>query len=232
VNFSIKIISLGGSIIVPDKIDTEFIKEFTLIIQKHLTEESNRKVIIVCGGGGPARAYQKAYREALQMPNKDAQDWIGIAATRLNAELMRHVFSGYCVSPVITNPTSVGDFPGRILVASGWKPGFSTDFDAVLLAERFKADYVINLSNIPKVYTDDPKSNPDASPIDNISWSDFIQIVGEDWVPGKNAPFDPVAAKYAAKIHLKVIVASGHELSNFSNILNNQDFEGTVIGPE
>jgi uridylate kinase len=53
-----------------------------------------------------------------------------------------------CNQDVVTNPMEVAPLTGRVMVAAGWKPGFSTDYDAVLLAERFKADAVLNLSNI------------------------------------------------------------------------------------
>jgi uridylate kinase len=117
-----------------------------------------------------------------------------------------------------------------VLVAAGWKPGFSTDFDAVLLAERFQADAVINVSNIEKVYTADPKTDSNAKPIDSISWADFRALVGDDWIPGKNVPFDPVASRHAAKIGLKVICAAGKNLENLKKILLGEDFIGTIIG--
>ena len=89
---------------------------------------------------------------------------------------------------------------------------------------------VVNLSNIAKVYTDDPKKNPEARPIDSISWEDFIKIVGTEWVPGKNTPFDPIASQRAQKAGIKVICAAGKDIENLENILNGKDFKGTVIG--
>ncbi len=138
-NSMIKVISLGGSIVAPDKVDTEFLKELHSLIKNYLEEDKSRKLILVIGGGGPARSYQKAYREIADSPSSERQDWIGISATRLNGELLRSVFAGYCDNNVVTDPTAVKEFNGRILVAAGWKPGFSTDFDAVLLAEKFNA---------------------------------------------------------------------------------------------
>ena len=127
------------------------------------------------------------------------------------------------------NPTTVDEFNGRILVAAGWKPGFSTDNDAVLLAERFNADTVVNLSNIEKVYTDDPRKNPDAKPIDSISWAEFRKMVGDDWTPGKNTPFDPIASKKAQDLNLTVICAAGKNIENIRSILDGKQFEGTEI---
>jgi uridylate kinase len=136
----------------------------------------------------------------------------------------------WCTQDVVIDPSQTGPLMGRVLVAAGWKPGFSSDYDAVLLAERFNADKVINLSNIEKVYTDDPKKNPDAKPIDAISWADFRAMVGDEWVPGKNVPFDPIASRHASKIGIKVICAAGKDLPNLKKILNDEEFVGTTIG--
>jgi uridylate kinase len=142
---------------------------------------------------------------------------------------VKAIMGEWCVQDVVIDPTKVEPLIGRVLVASGWKPGFSTDYDAVLLAERFKADAVINLSNIEQVYTDDPKKNPEAKPIDKISWQDFHKLEGDEWTPGKNVPFDPVASRHAARIGLKVICAAGKNLDNLRKILLGEEFLGTVI---
>jgi uridylate kinase len=160
----------------------------------------------------------------------DQADWIGVMATRLNAQLVKAVMSDRCLQDVVTDPTAVKDIRGRVLVAAGWKPGFSSDYDAVLLAERFGADTVVNLSNIEKVYTADPKTDPSARPLDRVSWEDFRGMVGEEWVPGKNVPFDPVASRRAHENGTKVICAAGRNLENLEKILCGGDFTGTVIG--
>jgi len=225
----ITVISLGGSIVAPDGVDEIFLKEFTSLISELLTRDEKRRFIFVVGGGGPARAWQKAYQNISSAPIDEQADWIGIMATRLNAQLIKAIMGEWCTQNVVYDPTKVEPLMGRVLVAAGWKPGFSTDYDAVLLAERFQADAVINLSNIEKIYTDDPKKNPDAKPLDKISWADFCTMTGDTWVPGKNVPFDPVASRHAAKLGLKVICAAGKNLPNLKNILLEQPFIGTTI---
>lgn len=228
----IKVLSVGGSIIAPENPDSEFLKQFSLLVRAWLNEDSTRKLILVAGGGGPARAYQNAYKKVMENISSfsaDEADWIGIMATRLNAELLRAIFSDLCNEPVVYDPTQC-DFTGRVLVAAGWKPGFSTDTDAVYLAEKFGAKVVVNLSNIEKVYTDDPKKNPEAKPIDSISWTDFRKIVGDEWQPGKNCPFDPIASKKAQAAGLTVICAGGKNIENIRHILDDKKFIGTVIG--
>nr|QQK86976.1 uridylate kinase [Treponema denticola] len=230
----VTVLSVGGSIVAPDKPDFNFLDKFSKTIRNWLLQDSSRKIIMVIGGGAPARDYQNAYRKVCDLrkaPAKnDEADWIGIMATRLNAQLVKAVFEDLCPNPVVYDPTTVDMFGGQILVAAGWKPGFSTDNDAVVLAERFSGNLVVNLSNIAKVYTDDPKKNPEARPIDSISWEDFIKIVGTEWVPGKNTPFDPIASQRAQKAGIKVICAAGKDIENLENILNGKDFKGTVIG--
>ena len=230
----ISVLSVGGSIIAPDKVNSVFLSDFLAKIKTYLNANPEDKLIFVCGGGAPARVYQQAYREVVSdaaQQDAGAQDWIGIKATHINAELVKAIFGNLCEDNVVTNPTAEEvRFSGRILVAGGWKPGFSTDTDAVYLAKRFGAKLVINLSNIAKVFTDDPRKNPDAKPIDSISWADFRAMVGDEWVPGKNAPFDPIASRLAQEAGIKVICADGRNTENTLAILNGEAFEGTVIG--
>ena len=230
----VTVLSVGGSIVAPDQPDVEFLTRFSKMIREWLSKDSSRKLILVIGGGGPARIYQQAYKNIVEQNNSTVQneqaDWIGINATRLNAQLLKAIFSDICNQDVIYDPTQVTEFSGRIIIAAGWKPGFSTDNDAVLLAERFAAKTVVNLSNIEKVYTDDPKKNPDAKPLDNISWEDFRQMVGDEWTPGKNTPFDPIASRRAHQAGISVICAGGRDIENTRAILDDKPFKGTKIG--
>lgn len=226
---SLTVLSVGGSIIAPEFVNTTFLKEFRLAIIKYLEENKDERLIFVCGGGSPARVYQEAYREITDNSNNQDQDWLGIKATHLNAELMKAIFSSYTDTSVVIDPTSPFDWKSRILVAAGWKPGFSTDTDAVFLARRFGGKKIINLSNIKKVYTDDPKKNPNAQPIDKISWKHFRQMVGSEWKPGLNAPFDPIASRIAEEENMTVICSDGRDIKNTIAILKNEDFVGTTI---
>ena len=89
---------------------------------------------------------------------------------------------------------------------------------------------MVNLSNIEKVYTDDPKTNPAAKPLDTISWEDFRKMVGDEWTPGKNTPFDPIASKGAQQDGISVICAGGRDIENTRAILDGKPFKGTRIG--
>lgn len=226
----VTVISVGGSILSPGEVDTALITGLRDTLMPFV--EQGRRFVLVTGGGAPARTYQRAYREITGETSSEEQDWIGVAATRLNAQLLRGVFRSVCSDPVVTNPEGPISFEGALLIGAGWKPGFSTDYDAVLLAERFGADTVINLSNIEKVFTADPKTDPDAEPLDSVSWGEFRLLVGDDWKPGSNLPFDPVATRRAANAGLRVIAAGGRDMENLGRILAGEPFVGTTIGPE
>ncbi len=220
------IISLGGSLVVPNGIDTEFLSTFVSLIKKEA--ENGKEFSIVVGGGKVARDYRDALT-ALGVSDNDILDWQGIYATRLNAELVRLAFGETAEPEIFLEPAQASFKTKRILIGGGWKPGHSSDGAAVGLAEALKAGTLINLSNIDYVYTDDPRKNPEATPIEKISWAEFRKLLPTEWNPGVNAPFDPVAAQMAEKIGLTVVVMNGKNLNNLKAYLSGEQFIGTVI---
>ena len=220
------LISIGGSLIVPDEIDTDFLSKLNLIITKYV--QKGYRFVIVAGGGKTARKYQAALRNITDIDNKFV-DWIGIHSTILNAQLLKIIFNEHSYDKVVKNPTAEISSDKKVIVAAGWKPGCSTDYDTVLLAENLGIKKVVNLSNIDFVYDKDPKKFDDAKPIKNINWNDFRKLLPKKWEPGLNSPFDPVAAKKAEDLNLEVSTINGNDINNFENYLLDKDFRGTVI---
>ena len=110
----VKVLSVGGSIVVPEFPDSEFLKKFSTLVRDWLSKDNQRKLILVVGGGGPARIYQNAYKEIIDNTSDNSQaDWIGIMATRLNAQLLKAIFSDLCTQDVVYDPTSVSEISGR-----------------------------------------------------------------------------------------------------------------------
>ena len=64
---------------------------------------------------------------------------------------------------------------------------------------------------------------------EKITWSDFRDLVGDEWIPGMNVPFDPIASKRAQALGLSVVVLKGTDLENFKNFLEDKSFKGTLI---
>jgi uridylate kinase len=229
---NIIVISLGGSLIVPRHIDWQFLKKFREIIVSEI--KKGKRFVIITGGGYAAREYAQAANKVIKL-TKDDQDWLGIHATRMNAHLVKTIFRAYAHPRINKNPRTKEDLMThfsageKIMVAAGWRPGWSTDYVAAIIAQRLGAKKLINLSNIKYAYTKDPKKFADAKIIKEIGWKDFRRIVGNRWDPGLNMPFDPVASKLAEDIGLEVIIAEGKNIANLKKILKGEKFQGTVI---
>ena len=222
------VIALGGSIIVSDKINTGFLREFREFILNFLKEE--KKFIIVTGGGKIARDYQNAASEIVDLSDED-KDWLGIHATRLNGHLLRAIFFDIAHPVILDDPNKKIDNESdyNLFIASGWRPGWSTDYVAALLTKRFGTKRLIIATKISHVYDDDIEKNTNAKPYDIISWDKYISMVGSTWIPGMKSPVDPIAAKFCKENGIEAIVAKGTQLDNLGNILREEKFIGTVV---
>ena len=222
------VVSVGGSLIVPDQIDTSFLSAFKALVLEKIG--NGLSFVVIAGGGKTARRYQEAASAVTSLTPSDL-DWIGIHSTRLNGHLLRTIFSDYAHPVMITNPDEVLDVPpeASLIVAAGYRPGASTDLRAVQIAARCGATKVVNLSNIDYVYDSDPRENPEAKRFERLSWAEYRKLVPEEWDPGLSSPFDPVAAKEAEKVGIEVAIINGAKLGEFSNYLAGRPFAGTVI---
>lgn len=222
------VMSLGGSLIAPDGLDVNFLKKFRQLILS-FTRKGFR-FILICGGGNTSRFYQKAAKIVNPKVKSKDLDWVGIAATKINAELVSAVFGQAAHESILGNPAKPVKTSHKIIVGAGYLPGSSSDKDAVLAAKAFGAKTVINLSNIIYVYDKDPKKFKDARPQKKMSWKDFLKLVGNKWVPGAHVPFDPIASRLAAQNKMKLVVMKGSDLDNLKRFLEGKDFLGTVVG--
>jgi uridylate kinase len=223
------VMSVGGSLIVPNTIDIDFLKRLKAFIDTQTTQ-NGRRFIIIAGGGRTARNYQEAAAVVSEL-NAEDLDWLGIHATHLNGHLLRTIFRDNAYHIMIKNPDEILDVPDghEVIVAAGYRPGASTDLRAVQIASRVGAIKVINLSNIDYVYTDDPRTNPEATRIENINWSEFRALIPSEWDPGLSSPFDPIAAKLADEKHIEVAIINGNRMDEIVNYLNGEPFVGTKI---
>jgi uridylate kinase len=223
------VISVGGSLIYPEELDKNFLFRLKETVSKFA--EQGYRIVLITGGGRICRKYNQLARELNSKVTDRELDWMGIKATKVNAELVRIMFNSFAYYKVLDKPNSRMDRNKNapIIVAGGWKPGASSDNMAVNLAKRFKAKKVINLSNIDYVYDKDPNKFSDAQRIERISWSDFIKLVGTTWDPGANVPFDPIASQLAAKLKLEVAILNGNNIWNLTSYVNGGSFIGTII---
>ena len=151
------VVSVGGSLIVPNEIDTAFLSNFRELILKKVGE--GLSFFIITGGGRSARRYQEAAREAHGSLSREDIDWLGIHSTRLNAHLLRTLFAEEAQARIVKYPTRRVSSKSNIVIGAGWKPGWSTDYCAVLAAKQLGAKKMVNLSNIDYVYEKTPANS-------------------------------------------------------------------------
>lgn len=226
---NIKILSVGGSIIIPKTgFDIPFLKRFKKMILEEVAQGT--KFLMVIGGGGTCRQYQQAAKKVDPSLTSVDLDWIGIYTTIFNARFVQKLFREHAIKDIITNPTEKFRLSKPIAIGAGYEPGHSTDMDAVLLAETYGAKEILNLSNIDYVYDKDPNKYSDAKKIKEIDWQTFRdEIVGHEWSPGKNAPFDPIASKKAQAMGLTVSMVKGTNLKEVKKALHGEKFKGTKV---
>jgi uridylate kinase len=220
------VISLGGSLIVPEEIDVEFLKSFKTLILEHVAK--GKKFVIITGGGKINKKYNEAAKK-ISTPSDENLDWIGIAALKLNAELVRVVFADYANIKVVENLSNKFSFEKSVVVGSAYEPGKSSDWDAIEAAKTVGSKKIINLSNTDYVYDSDPRINPIAKKIEKISWVEYRKLIPEEWTSRLSTPFDPIASKAAEEEGIEVAIMNGKPIENLANYLNGENFKGTVI---
>ena len=208
-----QVISLGGSLLIPDKRNKEYTEQFIRLLEQ--------PAILVCGGGAIAR---DAMRQSFTQKENDS---LGITATRLNAlyvltELL-HAKDKVC-SHVITQ--SILEPGYDFYCAGGFIPGRTTDDVAVQLAIAADAKQVLNLTVVDGVYDKDP-TLPGAVKYETMAWDDYLRLFCEHQA-GMHAPFDPVAAKRAQQHGITVHVLDGTDLEHVKAALR-AEHVGTIL---
>ena len=196
-------LSLGGSVINPGKIDSQFLTDFSKMIIGLIDKY---KFMIVCGGGKVARQYIKGLPDGL---TEGERDYMGIAATWLNAQLLTYYFKGY-TSPIL--PPTVEKLTEQLQqydvgLSGGFLPSVKTDEDAAIVADLYGSPILINVTNVDGIYDKDPRKHPDAKKYDKLSYRQFYEIVNPISLgAGSNAPFTLIAAKICERTNMRIII--------------------------
>ncbi len=223
----VRVLSLGGSLIIPDDVDVKFLKEFKSIILKNT---KNYKFIIVCGGGSIARKYISALKEIKCDETK--QSYAGISATRMNARFMNYFFG---IDPKLGLPHTTKTLEQYIkkqeivfVGALEYKPKQTSDSTSAQLAKHFKTEF-INLTNVQGLHDKNPKEHKDAKFIPEITWKDFDKMANKiAFKPGQHFVLDQTASKIILKNKIPTYIL-GPDMKQLDNLLNNKTFIGSVI---
>lgn len=223
------VISLGGSIIIPDKINTRILREFRKVILKNTRKY---KFIIVCGGGKTARNYIKGLENEQLKQREFFQCLLGISATKLNARFMTYFFGRDANQGI---PHDMKDIENLLRIhdivfcgALRYAKNETSDSVAAKLSRHFNTDF-INLTDTAGLYDKNPKRYRNAKFIPDISHKEFYKITKKiKFKPGQHFVLDAKAAKIIKKYKITTYLL-GQDMKNLNNLLNDRHFIGTVI---
>ena len=231
---AIHVVALGGSLLRPEEAEarSQWMGQLRQLVV-HL-EGNQRKIAFVVGGGLPAREGIALVKGSVT--DRFRLDHIGIAATRLNATVLQQLLLevGCDVAPII--PHSIEDAKEQlkhhhVVLMGGTVPGHTTDTVAVKLAAAVQARHCIIATNVSHVYDSDPRANPQAKALTEITLAELAAItgIGEPLEPGASAVVDPVAVQVATDANLDLAVLDGRDLRRLDDALEGKLFEGTII---
>jgi uridylate kinase len=220
------VISIGGSILIPDSNDSVFIRELAQLI-KELNDEV--QMVIICGGGKIARYYAKTSSELGATVYQ--QDILGIGTTRLNAELLAIALGDISSTdiPLTAKDAVAKSAPGKVIVMGGTEPGHTTDAVATMVAKELHADRVINATSVDSVYSADPRKDPDAKRYTEITIEQLGQLVYKDHGAGKSSVFDPLGIKIATEEKIDLMIVDGRDLKDLKNAILGKKIKGTFV---
>ena len=221
------VLSLGGSLIIPNEVSVKYLNDFKKVILKNTKKY---KFVVVCGGGSIARKYISALREV--KVNETLQSFAGISATRMNARFMNYFFNQNPEMGIPHTMKILKKYTEKYDVvfcgALEYKPNQTSDSTSAEIAKILKTDF-INLTDVAGLYTKNPKEFKDAKFIPKISWKDFNGIVRKiKFKPGQHFVLDQSAAIRIMKYKIKTYIL-GKDMKQLDNLLNGKKFKGTVI---
>ena len=223
------VVSLGGSLIVPNKVDYEFLNKFKKILEKN---KKKYKFVVVCGGGKTARTYIQGL-DNLKSDKRDYfQSLLGISATRMNARLLTYFFGKDANEGIphdmkqVKNLLRFNDYV--FCGALRYSPEQTSDSTSAKLANPFKTDF-INLTNVKGLFDKNPKKSRTAKFIPEITHKEFLKLAKKiEFKPGQHFVLDQTAAKTIKKYKVTTYIL-GQDLKQLDNLLNNKHFVGTRI---
>jgi len=221
------VVSLGGSVIVPDDDDDIFLKRFAEMVWSLC---DRYQLYLVCGGGRIARYYIKVGR-ALGLQESDL-DELGIMTTRINATLVARVLGEKGIDKVPTDILEAHrmERKGKVVVMGGTVPGHTTDAVSAMLAKEVKAVRIVNGTSVDAVYTADPRKDPKAERLPRLTHQQLYELVNVGLHgAGPSNVFDRLGAQIARDNHIDIYIVDGRDLADMRAAIEGRPIKGTVV---
>ncbi len=223
----VAVLSLGGSLIIPEDVDFSYLKDFKKTIKSN---SKNFKFIIVCGGGSIARKYIAALEK--EKISEHYQSLAGISATRTNARFMSYFFNQDSEAGIPQKMEQIHHYLRKQNIvfcgALEYKPNQTSDSTSAQVAKHFKSVF-INLTDVPGLHDKNPKKFKDAKFIPKISWKEFHEMASKlEYKPGQHFVLDQKASKIILEEKIPTYIL-GKDLKQLNNLLHGKNFRGTEI---
>jgi len=166
--------------------------------------------IVVAGGGKIARHYITHARSS--GADESTLDELGIEVSRLNAKLLIYALQDRAYPHPPTNLKEVAHAAdsGLIVITGGLHPGQSTNATAALIAEKVKASFFLNATDVDGIYDSDPNKNKNAKKFRRIELKKLRKmLVHQESIAGGYDLMDIIALKVIerSKIKTRIIKA-------------------------
>ncbi|MCL2296139.1 MAG: UMP kinase [Methanomassiliicoccaceae archaeon] len=220
------VVSIGGSILIPGKDDSEYIKKLAKMIKE---ASKTVQIVIVCGGGKIARYYANTGSD---LGGTTYQlDMLGIGATRLNAQLLAISLGDLSSTdiPVTAEDASSRSTQDNVVIMGGTVPGHTTDAVATMIAREMRADRVVNATSVEAVYSDDPLKNPDVKRFSKLTIDELKELVYKEHGAGRSSVFDPLGVKIAKDEKIDILIVDGRNLDELRNAVLGKEIRGTYV---
>ncbi len=222
----VEVLSLGGSLIVPDDVQTSYLRRFKKLISRC----KDRKFVIVTGGGSTARKYMRALESEGVSQKEYAM--VGVRIVRFHARFMAKFFGSLASQQI---PNSLADIKRllkthRVVFAGAlaYHESNTSDGTAAEIANYFKTRF-INMTNIKGFYDKNPLTEKDAHFVPHMGLKAFYDHVSTmEYKPGQHYVIDQRAVKIIYLHNVPTYIV-GPDLSNLSRLLKGQSFIGTTI---
>ncbi|MCA9375133.1 hypothetical protein KC622_02270 [Candidatus Dojkabacteria bacterium] len=213
------VVKIGGSLLYNTDLTvrTDFLHK--LVHWYKDAQKKYSKIVLATGGGKISRHLMKQVSQFSD--NQEDFHQIGMSVTQTNAYILKTVLA----DQNIKTPSSMGetleilmeDSPMTI-ISGGFKVGWSSDMNAAIIADVLHLDRFYKLSNIEYVYTSDPKLDPTAKPLRDMTWTQYfgqfkIKPGMTQHEPGMNVPIGAYCAVFCSEKGLSIFLAGGEKLN-------------------
>ncbi len=192
------------------------------------------EVAVVVGGGNIFRGMKNSAKLGM---DQASGDYVGMLATVMNAVALQSALNQMNVPCRVQSAIEMNQIAepyirhrairhlekGRVVIfaAGTGNPFFTTDTASALRASEINAEAMLMAKNgVDGVYTDDPRTNPEAKKIEEMSYDDIIK--------NELKVMDTSACALCKQNHIPIVVFDFDLENGLIKILNNEKI-GTYV---